>query len=101
MLNKQFPSPRLFHGYIFVSFVEGIGSFTFNFGMYESEAFARRYSSYPVKVNTRDRLFFQASAIVQDSSLTLLIDQCYSTPNMNRFYHKKYMIIDNGYVCIR
>ena len=66
--------------------------------MYESDSFQNRHGLYPVKVNTRDRLFFQASAIVQDSSLTLLIDQCYSTPNMNRIYHKKYMIIDNGYV---
>ncbi|XP_065053480.1 uncharacterized protein LOC135682493 [Rhopilema esculentum] len=65
-------------------FEAGIGKFQFNFAMYQSEQFLSRYYAYPVKVNTRDRLHFQMSAIVEDSRLELLIDQCYSTPNMNK-----------------
>eukprot|EP00795_Rhopilema_esculentum_P014860 gene14860-5984_t len=50
-------------------FEAGIGKFQFNFAMYQSEQFLSRYYAYPVKVNTRDRLHFQMSAIVEDSRL--------------------------------
>ena len=66
--------------------------------MYKSEAYQNHYHVYPVKVKTGDRLFFQGSATVQDSSFMLLIDRCYSTPNMNRAYHNKYDVIENGLV---
>ncbi|XP_065068293.1 uromodulin-like isoform X2 [Rhopilema esculentum] len=74
----------------------GVGSFTFNFGMFRNSLFNSRFYSYPAKVKLRDYLYFEASASVQDNNLVLLVDQCYTTPDMNRNSHSKYMFINNG-----
>jgi len=76
--------------------IDGFGKITFSLAMYQSNAYGNSYRAYPVKVNIRDRLYFQASAVVQDPRLLLFIDRCYSTPNMNRTHYKKYVIIENG-----
>ncbi len=81
---------------IFLS-AAGIGRFTFNFAMYTSQSYASQHYSYPAKVKLRDWLYFQAKASVQDNNLVLLIDQCYSTPNMDRNHNNKYFFINYGY----
>ena len=67
--------------------------------MYASQSYTREFDSYPVKVKLQDWLYFQANASVQDDSLVLLLDQCYSTPNMDRNHYKKYYVINSGYEC--
>ena len=64
--------------------------------MHQDSSFNRAYASYPIIVQLKDQLFFQVNASVEDNGLVLLIDKCYSTPNMNRNDHRKYTFIENG-----
>ena len=55
--------------------------------------FSNPVKSFPVKLKLRDWLYFEVNATVEDSSLALLIDECYSTPTMNPEEPAKYYLI--------
>ena len=62
--------------------LEQFGNFSFFFNTYKTNAFKDAVSNFPVKLKLRDWLYFEVNATVQDSSLALLIERCYSTPTM-------------------
>ena len=79
-----------------VGFLGHVGRFSFELEMHRDSSFNTPYSSYPVNVALQDQLYFQVKASAEDNSLVLLIDKCFSTPNMNRNDHRKYTFINNG-----
>ena len=61
--------------------------------MYKTKSFKDPVKNYPVKLKLRDWLYFEVSATVEDSSLVVLIEECYSTPTMNLEEPIKYYLI--------
>jgi len=73
--------------------LENFGNFSFHFNTYRTNKFSNAVKNFPVKLKLRDWLYFEVNATVEDSSLTLLIDECYSTPTMNPEEPTKYHLI--------
>ena len=74
-------------------FLENFGNFSFHFNTYRTDKFSDPVKNFPVKLKLRDWLYFEVNATVEDSSLALLIDECYSTPTMNPEEPTKYYLI--------
>lgn len=74
---------------------QGFGNFSFYFSMYTDKSYSQMHYSYPVSVQLRDRLYFEVRASVADNDVVVLIDQCYSTPIMDRYHANKYYLINN------
>ena len=53
-------------------------------------------NDYPVKVKLRQHLYFQASVKTKDKTLSVLAENCYSTPSKNRNHDDKYYLIKDG-----
>ena len=51
---------------------------------------------YPVEVKLRQHLYFQASVKTKDKTLSVLAENCYSTPSKNRNHDDKYHLIKDG-----
>ena len=77
-------------------FLGGAGSFTFELGMYKSNAYINPVSSYPINLKLNDEAYFQVTASVDDSELLMLVDKCYSTPSLNRNALPQHSLIRNG-----
>ena len=60
--------------------------------MYKTKSFKDPVKNYPVKRKLRDWLYFEVNATVEDSSLVVLIDECYGTPTMKPDDPKYYLI---------
>jgi len=73
--------------------VENFGKFSFHFNTYRTNQFSDPVKNFPLKLKLRDWLYFEVNATVEDSSLTLLIDECYSTPTMIPEDPTKYHLI--------
>jgi len=76
--------------------LENFGNFSFHFNTYRTSKFSDPVKNFPMKLKLRDWLYFEVNATVEDSSLTLLIDECYSTPTMNPEEPTKYHLIKDG-----
>jgi len=74
----------------------GVGSFTFELGMYKSNAYINPVSSYPINLRLNDEAYFQVTASVDDNDLVMLVDKCYSTPSLNRNALPQHSLIRNG-----
>jgi len=74
--------------------LKGFGNFSFHFNTYRTNAFKDSVTKFPLKLKLRDWLYFEVNATVQDSSLALLIERCYSTPTMNPDEPSKYDLIN-------
>lgn len=70
------------------------GNFTYYFRMYTDSSYTMVHSHFPAQVKLRDWLYFEAYASVSDKKLVVLIEQCYSTPTMDRNHPDKYVFID-------
>lgn len=53
---------------------------------------------YPVEVKLRQNLSFQASVKSKDKALSVLAENCYSTPSQDKKDNTKYYLIVNGLV---
>ena len=80
---------------VFCILAEGFGSFTYYLRLYTDRTYTRVNYNYPVKVMLRDYLYFETFASVSDKQLVVLVDQCYSTPTMDRNHPDKYVFINN------
>ena len=54
---------------------------------------------YPVEVKLRQNLNFQASVKSKDKALSVLAENCYSTPSQDKKDGFKYYLIVDGLVC--
>ena len=77
------------------SILVGYGNFSFNFVMYTDRTFTRMHSFYPVSVKLRDWMYFEVQSSTSDANTVVLIDQCFSTPTMDRNHFLKYIFINN------
>ena len=65
---------------------------------FQSIRFSSAYTpkDYPVEVKLRQNLYFQASVKTKDKTLTVLAENCYSTPSKNRNHNDRYYLIKDG-----
>ncbi|XP_065067731.1 pancreatic secretory granule membrane major glycoprotein GP2-like isoform X1 [Rhopilema esculentum] len=73
----------------------GYGNFSFNFVMYTDHTYSTMHSHYPVSVQLRDWMHFEVYSSNSDNNTVILIDQCFSTPTMDRNHYMKYVFINN------
>ena len=83
------------HSAVNVFLSGGYGNFTFHFVMYTDHRYVQMHSYYPVAVKVRDFIYLEIYANNIDSNIVVLIDQCYSTPTMDRNHPMKYTFISN------
>lgn len=81
-------------------YIETSWFFTFTFFSVCSCRFTRAYveSDFPVQVKLRQDLFFQVSVKSKDNSLSVLAENCYSTPTQDQLHAVKYHLIKDGLV---
>ncbi|CAH3144668.1 unnamed protein product [Porites lobata] len=77
---------------------DGKGNFTVALDMFPDERFSSAYTlkDYPVEVKLRQNLYFQASVKTKDKTLSVLAENCYSTPSKNRNHNDRYYLIKDG-----
>eukprot|EP00795_Rhopilema_esculentum_P010796 gene10796-19600_t len=73
----------------------GYGNFSFNFVMYTDRTYSTMHSHYPVSVQLRDWMHFEVYSSKSQENTVILIDQCFSTPTMDRNHYMKYVFINN------
>ena len=78
---------------------EGYGHFSFLLQLYKDGGYTTPYKpdDYPVNVNIRDSLYFQAD-VSGEVGLELFVETCVATPTMNPFSSPQYHFLENGYV---
>ena len=80
----------------FLCFSDGTGKFVFYLRMYTDAYYSALISEYPFQIKPRDYVYFEAYASVSDKKLVVLIDQCYTTPTMQRDDPGKKVFIEGG-----
>ena len=80
-----------------IYYESGYGHFNFSLKMYKDNDFKSSFgkSDFPVNVNLRDRLHFQARSWARAGTV-LLLDSCRATPTANPFDDVQYTFIQNG-----
>ena len=63
--------------------------------MARGASFDSYYSSYPVTVETNERVYFQLSMASNATDAALLIEKCFATPSKNRNDLVRYTLIEN------
>ena len=77
---------------------DGFGKFSFQLQLYTNNSYVSLYPSdaYPLEVNLKDQLYFQAKVSSQDW-LELFIDTCVATQSRNPHSIPQFKLIHEGY----
>ena len=77
---------------------KGFGKFRFQLQLYTNDKYDSQYppDAYPLEVNLKDRLYFEAKVSSQDW-LELFIDTCVATQTMNPHSTPQFNFIHEGY----
>ena len=76
---------------------DGYGVFSFNLSLYEDHSFSTPYprDSYPIDVELRDMLYFEARSTAEPG-LELFLETCTATTSIDPKTTPQYSFIENG-----